>query len=122
MEYTRTSEFPHYEDGDVAVIIAPVKTYQLHSGVLRRYSHYFSEVLGEDQAANLSSKAKKDGVTTRYRLQLVRFQAGAIGTFHRLVSAQRPPRYNFPLSNSLVLPAHRQLWSLTIKWLFNEWN
>jgi hypothetical protein len=91
MESFRASEFPNYGDGDVAIVVTPQKTYQLHSGVLRRYSHYFADVLAEEAAANLSTKAKKDGITIRYRLQLVKTQFGAIGTFHRLVSAQRHP-------------------------------
>lgn len=86
MEPARASEFPHYHDGDVAIDVAPHKTYQLHSGVLRRYSHYFKDALDDDQAATLSTKARKDGVTTRYRLQLVKTQFGAIGSFQRLVS------------------------------------
>jgi hypothetical protein len=91
MEYPRVSEFPHYNDGDVAIIVAPAKTYQLHSNVLRTQSHYFAEVLNADQAAILSIKAKKEGVTTRYRFQLVKAQFGAIGTFQRVVSLRYPP-------------------------------
>jgi hypothetical protein len=113
MEHTRSSEFPQYEDGDVAIIVTPLKTYQLHSGILRRYSHYFAEILAEEQAVNLTNKAKKDGVTTRYRLQLVKTQFGSIGTFQRLVSAQRPPLSNshaltFRFSSSITLVAHLQ--------------
>lgn len=91
MEFPRVSEFPNYDDGDVAIVVAPLKTYQLHSSVLRRYSHYFADVLGEEDAANLSTKAKKDGITTRYRLQLVKTQFGTIGNFQRLVSTRCPP-------------------------------
>jgi hypothetical protein len=91
MESSRVSDFPNYGDGDVAIVVGPLKQYQLHSGVLRRNSLYFSDVLSEEAAANLSTKAKKDGVTIRYRLQLVKTQFGAIGTFHRLVSKQRHP-------------------------------
>jgi hypothetical protein len=90
MEHLRASDFPHYGDGDVDIIVAHGQTYQLHSSVLRRYSDYFAQVLGEDQGASLSNKAKKDGVTTRYRLQLVKTQLGTIGTFQRLVSKPRP--------------------------------
>lgn len=85
MEYARTSEFPHYDDGDVALIVAPAKSYQLHSSVLRRSSHYFAQVLDEEQAPILSNKAKKDGVTTRYRLHLVKTQFASIGTFQQMV-------------------------------------
>ncbi len=72
------------------VIVAPLKTYQLHSGVLRRYSHHFADTLREENAAKLSPKAAKSGATTRYCLQLVKTQFGAIGTFQPLVSMQRP--------------------------------
>jgi hypothetical protein len=88
MEHPSTSEFPHYTDGDVAIIVAPHKPYQLHSNILRRYSHYFAEVLDEEEAAKLSPKARKDGITTRYRMQLVKAQFGVIGTFQRLVSTK----------------------------------
>jgi hypothetical protein len=88
MEHPSTSEFPHYTDGDVAIIVAPHKPYQLHSNILRRYSHYFAKVLDEEEAAKLSPKARKDGITTRYRLQLVKAQFGVIGTFQRLVSTE----------------------------------
>jgi hypothetical protein len=114
MEHTRNSEFPHYEDGDVAIIVTPLKTYQLHSSVLRRYSHYFAEILAEEQAVNLTNKARRDGVTTRYRLQLVKTQFGSIGTFQRLVSARRPPLGNchtltLRFSSSTTLVAHLQV-------------
>lgn len=114
MEYTRVSDFPLYSDGDVAIIVAPAKTYQLHSNVLRTQSHFFAEVLNEDQAATLSSKARKDGVTIRYRYQLVKAQFGAIGTFQRLVSLLYSAQ---PIVANLCRPACRQLWSLTFSWL-----
>lgn len=114
MEYSRGSEFPHYEDGDVAILVTPLKTYQLHSNVLRRYSPYFANVFDQQQAANLSAKARRDGVTTRYRLQLVKTQSGAIGSFQRLVrmvvfSLTRSP-------TKLSYLACRQPRSLTFGW------
>ena len=98
MEHTRASGFPRYDDGDVVVIVAPLKTYQLHSGVLRRYSHHFADVLREEHAAKLSPKAAKDGVTTRYCLQLMKTQFGAIGSFQPLVSIQRSSSQPSPLT------------------------
>jgi hypothetical protein len=91
MEAFRESDFPHYRDGDVAITIAPLKTYQLHSNVLRRNSRYFAEILDETTAAPLTTKARRDGVTTQYRLQLVKPTFDAIGTFQRVVSKEWPP-------------------------------
>lgn len=83
---TATSEFPHYHDGDVSIILAPLKCFQLHANVLRQYSPYFAEILREEDGAKLSPKARKEGVTTKFCLQLVKAQFGVIGTLHRLVS------------------------------------
>jgi hypothetical protein len=94
MEHSVVSEFPNYDDGDVAIIVAPHKQYQLHSNTLRHYSHYFADVLAEEKGANLSSKARRDGVTTRYRLQLVKAQFGVIGSFQSLVSTRRPHEFS----------------------------
>lgn len=113
MEYAKVSEFPHYSDGDVSIIVAPLKTYQLHSNVLRTQSNYFADVLGADQAATLSAKAKREGVTTQYRFRLVKAQFGAIGTFQSLVSLPySPQKLNLvDLSHSMwtALVAHLQV-------------
>ena len=113
MEYAKVSEFPQYSDGDVSIIVAPLKTYQLHSNVLRTQSHYFADVLNADQAAFLSTKARKEGVTTRYRFQLVKEQFGAIGTFQSLVSLQLSPHNLIPTdffpSTSTAWVAHLQV-------------
>lgn len=65
------NEFPHFNDGDVLVIITHTRRYKLHSAVLRRSSPTLVALLDESPAADLSKYAKKKGVTTRYRLQLV---------------------------------------------------
>lgn len=85
MESSIDHQFPRYRDGDVEIMIAPLKTYQLHSNLLRRSSNYFAEVLNDEEGAKLSTRAIREGVRIRYRLQLVKAEAGAIGSFRRLV-------------------------------------
>lgn len=62
--------FPAYTDGDVLIVITPDQQYQLHSQTLRNNSDVFRELLTEDNAVVLASKAKKNGVTVRWRLEL----------------------------------------------------
>ena len=83
----RASEFPKFVDGDVKVVINIVKTYQLHSQVLRRNSPFFAYLLDVEGPAELCSLAKKSGVTIRYHFELVRPQGpnGGVGTFERKV-------------------------------------
>lgn len=62
--------FPAYTDGDVLIVITPDQQYQLHSQTLRNNSDSFRELLTEDKAVVLASKAKKNGVKVRWRQQL----------------------------------------------------
>ncbi|KAK3081162.1 hypothetical protein LTS18_009588, partial [Coniosporium uncinatum] len=64
-------DFPHCSDGDVMIVLAPGRFFQLHSDVLKRSSGFFQEVLTEENAIYLSEKAKRQGVCIRYRLELV---------------------------------------------------
>lgn len=66
------NEFPHFADGDVLIVITATRRYKLHSATLRRSSPTLVALLGEDAAADLSKSAQKKGVTTRYRLHLVK--------------------------------------------------
>lgn len=81
---TQFSQFPKFHDGDVQITLTPSKELKLHSQVLRRFSVIFSRLLDQEYAATLSAKARKEGITTRFRLQL-----DANGTFLRLVSSGR---------------------------------
>lgn len=65
------NDFPEFTDGDVLIIITSARRYKLHSSVLRRSSPTLVSLLDEAPAADLSSKARKKGVTIRYRLHLV---------------------------------------------------
>lgn len=61
------SDFPHYHDGDVLVVLSANRYYQLHSQTLCLSSTYFRFVLTEDNAAQLSPAAKKAGAVVRWR-------------------------------------------------------
>ena len=62
--------FPEFEDGDVLVIITAARRYKLHSAVLRRASPTISALFDQNPASELSSKMKRRGMTTKYRLHL----------------------------------------------------
>jgi len=64
------NSFPHFEDGDVTILLSASRAYQLHARTLRMHSPYFARLLLEDRAAKLSPKAKKEGVRTLYRIEL----------------------------------------------------
>lgn len=81
------SEFPKFHDGDVAIVIDPGKTYQLHSSVLQRNSPFFANLFSAEGPAQLSSAAVKQGVTTRYRFELFKVSSDAVGTFIRRVGS-----------------------------------
>ncbi|KAI9737767.1 MAG: hypothetical protein M1834_009135 [Cirrosporium novae-zelandiae] len=65
-----SSEFPQFSDGDVEINIRWTQSYQLHSNVLRSTSSAFARFLKPGYAADLSSKTIKQGIMTRYRLDL----------------------------------------------------
>ncbi|KAI9717572.1 MAG: hypothetical protein M1812_004713 [Candelaria pacifica] len=77
---TKTSEFPCFHDGDVVISLCVSHVFYLHASVLRRNSTFFAEHLTEEKGAVLSSKARKEGITTRYRFQLINLAAqGNVG-------------------------------------------
>lgn len=65
------NNFPDFQDGDVRVIISGSRQYQLHSAILKSNSPVFAELLDDENAARLSSKAIKRGVRTRFRIIMV---------------------------------------------------
>ena len=83
---TEESRFPKFADGDVLIVLSSTRTYYLHSGVLRRNSTTFAKLLDESLAAVLSSKAKKEGVAIRFRLDLTGVSGNAPGHFMQRVS------------------------------------
>lgn len=67
-DYNSMAGFPHFEDGDVHIIITGSRQYQLHSAVLRSNSPVLARLLNEDNAARLSNRAIRRGVTVRFRI------------------------------------------------------
>lgn len=70
------SQFPKFADADVLIYLSAGRIYALHAGVLRRNSTRLAEVLDDANGATLSTKAKKEGTTVRFRLDLVRADVG----------------------------------------------
>lgn len=64
--------FPTFQDGDVKIIISGSRQYMLHSSILKSVSPRLQDMLKDEHAANLSSKAIKRGVTARYRLVAIK--------------------------------------------------
>ena len=73
------SRFPRFDDGDVVIGLPGGRLYLLHTAVLRRNSAYFSDLLAEDFGATLNPKARKEGVSIRYRVDLI-FDGPATGS------------------------------------------
>ncbi|KAL9118902.1 MAG: hypothetical protein Q9187_004541 [Circinaria calcarea] len=65
------TKFPKFPDGDVMIVLSGGRVYRLHASILRHSSDLFACLLPEEHGATLSSKAKKDGATIRYRLDWV---------------------------------------------------
>lgn len=85
------SYFPMFPDGDVLIILSSSRSYYLHAGVLRRNSTTFAKLVDEDHAAVLTPNAKKEGIRTRFRLDLTGASGTTPGHFVRRVSA--PVKY-----------------------------
>ena len=75
--FEKSNKFPKFRDGDVTLVLSTGRVYQLHAGVLRRSSEFFSKILTEENGAILTPKAKHAGVTIRYRLDLVDVEIGS---------------------------------------------
>ncbi len=72
------------------IFITTGRVYQLHSSTLRRHSPFFAEKLVEENAAALTTKAKKDGVVTRFRLDLAMTADGSCGELKMKVDFRIP--------------------------------
>ncbi|RMY24890.1 hypothetical protein D0867_01079 [Hortaea werneckii] len=68
VDYNSMASFPHFEDGDVHIIITGSRQYHLHSAVLRSNSPVMARLLNEENAARLSNRAIRRGATVRFRI------------------------------------------------------
>ena len=100
--------FPKFADGDVLIILSSSRTYYLHAGVMRRNSTTFAKLLAESHGAVLSSKARKEGVTTRFRLDLTGATGNLPGRFVRrvrpsIIKPNQTPRLEHDASMLILL-------------------
>ncbi|KAL2352402.1 hypothetical protein BJ546DRAFT_207791 [Cryomyces antarcticus] len=65
-----SNKFPKFTDGDTRIVISSSKQYHLHSSILRMHSTSFAAALVPENAAALSKKAEKEGINTRFHLEL----------------------------------------------------
>ena len=90
------SNFSHsskYADSDLQITLPGGRVYHLHAGVFRRASRFFAQFLIEDLGAVLSTKAKRNGINLRYRIDLVGTETGNA----RFVPRVRISMLAFPL-------------------------
>ena len=77
-------EFPKYPDGDVFLMVTAIKSYQLHSSVLRRNSSWFAAQIDEKEPPKLNVKARKEH-SAAYRFELDNLGVNGVGRFSRKV-------------------------------------
>lgn len=65
------TSFPKFPDGDVHICLSPSVTYQLHASILRQHSPLLKDMLHDESAVKLSAQARREGVTTLYRIDLL---------------------------------------------------
>ena len=70
MSSATISRFPQFADGDVLVILDGKRIFKLHATILRNNSTGFKRLLQEEQGAKLTRRAKEEGNTVRWRLDL----------------------------------------------------
>lgn len=105
----KTNQFPHFEDGEVTILLSASRTYQLHARTLRMHSPYFARLLISERAAKLSPRAKKEGIKTLYRIELkppAEDQEG-VGQLHLRVRYSSPRLFHnfyFFVLSMLTLP------------------
>lgn len=84
----KLSGFPECDGGDVLIVLAPDRTFILHSVMLKRHSSFFAKELTLENAAHLK---RGTGIRIRYRFDLVQ-RPGAeekgAGKLRRTVSAR----------------------------------
>ena len=97
------SKFPRFGDGDVIIGLPSGRLYLLHVAVLRRSSEYFSKLLAEDLGAKLTPRAKREGVTVRYRIDLfVRGSATSHDNTRFILKVKSPKTFSTLLNKPLV--------------------
>jgi hypothetical protein len=76
---------------DVQLVLAFGKILPFHSSVLARHSKRFASVLTQEFAARLCQKAKQQGVTIRWRVELrgVGINGNSVGRLVIRVSKER---------------------------------
>jgi len=91
---SKAETFPNYKDGDVLLVLSQTRHYQLHSRTLRMHSKFFKDMLTDEKAAQLNSKARKEGNCVRYRLELElnSDDEQGVGQFAMRVSILRHPQ------------------------------
>jgi hypothetical protein len=80
--------YPRCANGDVLIMLSSDKIFQLHAEMLRRHSKFFRDRL-KDGGATLSSNAKRNGETVRWRFDMVErpgFGEDGAGMLERVVS------------------------------------
>lgn len=70
LESSLPSDFPHYHDGDVLIVLSDKHHYQLHSQTLCINSAYFRLVLTEENVAKPSPSKRQTGAVVRWRFDL----------------------------------------------------
>jgi len=78
--------FPHFEDGDVSIVVSTSRIYKLHAHVLRRVSKYFQNVFETIEPPRLTAAARREGYTAwRFQLYQDHTVSNDRGSFTRLV-------------------------------------
>ncbi|KPI41421.1 uncharacterized protein AB675_8989 [Cyphellophora attinorum] len=90
------TDFPTCADGDVAVLLSPMKTYKLHSQVLSRFSTFFAEQLDRDPAF-ISAKARREGAASYHFELTMTFTGDSFGRLEQreLSENGKPKHSNF---------------------------
>lgn len=63
--------FPNYPEADVHFVVSPGQTYELYSRTLKIHSSRLHQMLNPEDAAKLTSEARRKGVTTLFRVELM---------------------------------------------------
>jgi hypothetical protein len=89
-------DFPICADGDVAILLSPMKAYKLHSQVLSRFSTYFAEQLSSDPAF-ISAKARREGAASYHFELTMTFTGDSFGRLEQreLSESGKPKHSNF---------------------------
>lgn len=79
------SEFPHFVDGDILVVISTTQYYKLHSQVLSAHSTYFADQITNKPGPRLTAAARRENHPA-YRFEFKRGAGdGGFGEFIRVV-------------------------------------